>query len=191
MQTARVHFKQQIRQAKCIVVDHKCCIHLATISYPIKLDQILEANDVCDGFLDLPDKILVAWYLTFLIDLETTVIACHLESICSLDCFRCKCLAVRGCTHKNYTSVEKKEEKSTFFSKFCVRGPKNSPRLVPMLLPLHTNFVNPFLIQYQPPWHRMLNIITSCKQFRLHSGMGATLPHATVKPESRFLPSPG
>jgi hypothetical protein len=49
--TARVHFKQQIRQAKCTAVNNKCCVQLAIIGHPVTLDEVLEANDVGDGFL--------------------------------------------------------------------------------------------------------------------------------------------
>ncbi len=41
------------------------------------LDKVLEANDVRDGFLAVPDQLLVARYLAFLGDLQTTTIACH------------------------------------------------------------------------------------------------------------------
>ncbi len=54
VQTARVHFKQQIRQAKCTAVDNKCCVQLAIIGHPVNLDKVLEVNDVGDGFLAEP-----------------------------------------------------------------------------------------------------------------------------------------
>jgi hypothetical protein len=53
-------------------MDHKCCVQLAIISYSITLDKVLEANDVQDGFLAVPDQILVAQNLAFLGDLQTT-----------------------------------------------------------------------------------------------------------------------
>jgi hypothetical protein len=46
-----VPFKQQSWQAKRTAVDHKCCVHFAIMCYPITLDQVLEANDICDGFV--------------------------------------------------------------------------------------------------------------------------------------------
>ena len=84
MQTTRVHLKQQIRQAERTAVDHNYCVHFAIMSYPISLDKVLEANDICDGFLAVPDLILVARHFAFLSDLEITTIACHLERICSI-----------------------------------------------------------------------------------------------------------
>jgi hypothetical protein len=67
MQTASVHFKQQIRQAKCTLVDNKCCVQLAIIGHPVTLDKVPEANDFGGGFLAEPDKILVARYLHLLV----------------------------------------------------------------------------------------------------------------------------
>ncbi len=55
VQTARVHFKQQIRQAKCTVVDNECCVQLTIIGHPVMHDKVLEENDVGDGFLAEPD----------------------------------------------------------------------------------------------------------------------------------------
>jgi hypothetical protein len=55
VQTTRVHLKQQIRQAERTAVDHNYCVHFAIMSYPISLDKVLEANDICDGFLAVPD----------------------------------------------------------------------------------------------------------------------------------------
>jgi hypothetical protein len=55
VQTARVYFKQQIRQAKCTAVDKECCVQLAIIGHQITLDKVLEANDIDDGFLAVPD----------------------------------------------------------------------------------------------------------------------------------------
>jgi hypothetical protein len=92
MQPAWVHFKQQIRQAKRTAMDHKCCVHFAIIRHPITLNKILETYDICDGFLAVPNQILVAWYLAFLGDLVTAVIARHLKSILSLDNLGCKFL---------------------------------------------------------------------------------------------------
>jgi hypothetical protein len=71
-------------------VDNKCCVQLAIIRHSITLDKVLEANDVCDGFLAVPDQILVARYLAFFGDLQTTAIARHRESILSFDYLGCK-----------------------------------------------------------------------------------------------------
>ena len=54
-------------------MDHKRCVQLAIICYLITLDKVLEADDICDGFLAVQDYILVAQYLVFLGDLQTTV----------------------------------------------------------------------------------------------------------------------
>ena len=32
-------------------MNHKCCVQLAIIGYLITLDKVLEADDICDGFL--------------------------------------------------------------------------------------------------------------------------------------------
>ena len=92
MQPAWVHFKQQIWQAKCTAMDHKCCVHFAIIRHPITLNKIFETYDIHDGFLVVPNQILVAWYLAFLSDVETAAIARHLKSILSLDNLGCKFL---------------------------------------------------------------------------------------------------
>ncbi len=89
MQPAWVHFKQHIRQAKCTAMDHKCSVHFAILRCPITLDKVLETYDVSDGFLAVPNQILVAWYLAFLGDIEIAAIACHLESILGLDNLEC------------------------------------------------------------------------------------------------------
>ena len=73
-------------------MDYKCSVHFAIVHHPITLDKVLETYDVSDGFLAVPNQILVAWYLAFLGDLETTAIACHLESILGLDNLGCKLL---------------------------------------------------------------------------------------------------
>ncbi len=70
MQPPWVHFKQHIRQAKCTAMDHKCSVHFAIIHHPITLDKVLETYDVSDGFLAVPNQILVVWYLAFLGDLR-------------------------------------------------------------------------------------------------------------------------
>jgi hypothetical protein len=66
-------------------MDHKCSVHFDIVLHPIPLDKVLETYDVSDGFLAVPNQILVAWYLAFLGDLETTAFACHLERILGLD----------------------------------------------------------------------------------------------------------
>jgi hypothetical protein len=64
----------------------------------ITLLKILEADDIHDGFLVVSYQIIVALYLAFLRlhpflgGLQTTAIACHQESIFSLDYRGCKCL---------------------------------------------------------------------------------------------------
>ncbi len=73
-------------------MDHKCSVHFTIVRHPITLDKVLETYDVSDGFLAVPNQMLVAWYLAFLSDLETAVIACHLESILGLDNLGCKLL---------------------------------------------------------------------------------------------------
>ena len=73
-------------------MDHKCCVHFTIIHHPITLNKILETYDNRDGFLAVPNQILVAWYLAFLGDLETNAIACHLKSILGLDNLGCKFL---------------------------------------------------------------------------------------------------
>ena len=60
------------------------------ISYLITLDKVLEANNDCDGFLPVPDQILLARHLAFIGDLQTTTIACHPESVLSFDYLGCK-----------------------------------------------------------------------------------------------------
>jgi hypothetical protein len=64
----------------------------AIIRHPITLNKILETYDIRDGFVAVPNQILVAWYLAFLGDLETAAIACHLKSIRGLDNLGCKFL---------------------------------------------------------------------------------------------------
>jgi len=71
-------------------MDQKCCVQLAIIGYLITLDKVHEANDICYGFLAVPNKILVARYLALLGDLQTTAIARHQESILSLDYLGCE-----------------------------------------------------------------------------------------------------
>ena len=73
-------------------MDHKCCVHFAIIRHPITLNKIRETYDIRDGFLAVPNQILVAWYLAFLGDFETTPIARHLKSILGLDNLGCKFL---------------------------------------------------------------------------------------------------
>jgi hypothetical protein len=92
MQPAWVHLKQQIWQAKHTAMDHKCGVHFAIIHHSITLNKILETYDIRDGFLAVPNQILVAWYLAFLGDLEIAAIARHLKSILGLDNIRCKFL---------------------------------------------------------------------------------------------------
>ncbi len=73
-------------------MDHKFSVHFTIVLHPLTLDKVLETYDVSDGFLAVPNQILVAWYLAFLGDLETNAIACHLESILGLDNLGCKFL---------------------------------------------------------------------------------------------------
>ena len=68
-------------------MDHKRCVRFAIIRHPITRDNVLETDDVGDGFLAIPDIVLVARYLAFPCDLETTAIACHLKSMLDLDNF--------------------------------------------------------------------------------------------------------
>ncbi len=48
---------------------------------PVNLDEIPEAYDVGDGIFTETHPKLVARYLVLLHDLETTTIACHIESM--------------------------------------------------------------------------------------------------------------
>ncbi len=84
MQTAGMHFKQQVRQPKSSAMNNNCGVQLAIIGYSVALDEILEANNVGYCLLAVPNWVLVAWYLALLNDPQTTTIACHHESI---DCF--------------------------------------------------------------------------------------------------------
>ena len=88
--------------------------------------------------------------------------------------------------------LEKKAKKiPRIFFKVNVRGPKqklgrgaDAPPSPP-LSPLLADFVNSLLIGNRPPWHLSLAILAPHTQLLLHSRTGATLAHATVKPESR------
>jgi hypothetical protein len=89
-------------------------------------------------------------------------------------------------------SKKKRRKFHVFFSKISVRGPKQKLGRgadAPPLSPLLADFVNSLLIGNRPPWHLSLDILTSRTQFWLHSGTGATLARATVKPESRVRQS--
>jgi hypothetical protein len=81
MQTAGMHFKQQVRQPKSTAMDNKCHVQLAIIGYSLALDEILEANNVSYCLLAVSNGVLVAWYLALVGDPQTTTIACHHESI--------------------------------------------------------------------------------------------------------------
>jgi hypothetical protein len=96
---------------------------------------------------------------------------------------------------KKYSSYRTYPKKNTrvFFPKL-VRGDLKSPpdgwqTLLPSSAILSISF-SANIAQYPPPWHWMRNISTTCSQFWLHSGRGATFPHATVEPESWFFFSP-
>ena len=64
-------------------MNNKGCVHLAIIGHSVTLDEILEAYNVGNSLLAVPDWILVAWDVAFLGDLQTTAIARHGE------CIRC------------------------------------------------------------------------------------------------------
>ncbi len=86
MQTAGMHFKQQVMQPKSTSMDNECRAQLAIRGYSVALDEILEANNVSYCLLAVPNRVLVAWYLALLGDPQTTTIARHHESIdCILD----------------------------------------------------------------------------------------------------------
>jgi hypothetical protein len=68
MQTAGMHFKQQVRQPKSTVMDNDCGVQLAIIGYSVALDEILKANNVGYCLLAVPNWVLVAWYLALLRD---------------------------------------------------------------------------------------------------------------------------
>jgi hypothetical protein len=93
--------------------------------------------------------------------------------------------------HKKISGLEKKAKKvpRVFFQNWC-SGTKTKVRSGCRLSPLSANVVDSLLIRNGPPWHLSLVISTSCARFWLHSGTGATLARATVKPESRFLHFP-
>ncbi len=76
MQTAGMHFKQQVRQPKSTAMDNECHVQLAIISYSVALDEILDTNNVSYCLLAVPNRVLVAWYLALLGDPKTTAIAC-------------------------------------------------------------------------------------------------------------------
>ncbi len=81
MQTAGMHFKQQVRQPKSTAMDNKCGVQLAIIGYSEALDEILEAKNVSYCLVAVPNWVLVAWYLAILCDPQTTTIAHHRESV--------------------------------------------------------------------------------------------------------------
>ncbi len=87
-------------------------------------------------------------------------------------------------------SKKKRRKFHVFFFKIGVRGPKQMFGRGADAPPLSANVVDSLLIGNQPPWHLSLVISTSRARFWLHSGTGATLARATVKPESRFLRFP-
>ena len=84
MQTTWMHFKQQVRQPRSTAMNNKGSVHLAIIGHSVTLDEILEAYNVGNSLLAVPDWILVAWNLTFLGDPQTTAIARHGECISCL-----------------------------------------------------------------------------------------------------------
>ncbi len=52
-------------------MNNKSCVHLAIIGHSVTLDEILEAYNVGNSLLAVPDWILIAWNLAFLSDLQT------------------------------------------------------------------------------------------------------------------------
>ena len=62
--------------------------HFTIISDLVAFNQILEANDVCDGFFREPKLVLVAWYFNFFGDLEASSITLIVECICGLEYLR-------------------------------------------------------------------------------------------------------
>jgi hypothetical protein len=62
-------------------MDNKSCVYFAVICDPVDIDKILEAYDVGDGAFTEPHPQLVARYLALLSDIQTTTVACHIESI--------------------------------------------------------------------------------------------------------------
>ena len=92
----------------------------------------------------------------------------------------------RGCIHKKISGLEQKAKKvPRVFFKISVRGPKQKLGWGADAPPLLADFVNSLLIGNRPPWHLSLAILAPHTQLLLHSRTGATLAHATVKPESR------
>ena len=69
----------------CTAVYHKRCVHFTIISDLEAFNQILEANDVCNGLFGEPQFVLVAWYLTFLGDLESASITLHVKYMQGLE----------------------------------------------------------------------------------------------------------
>ncbi len=62
-------------------MNNKGGANFSVIGYNITLDEILEANNVGNCFLAVPDLILVAWNSTFLSDHQTTTITGHDERV--------------------------------------------------------------------------------------------------------------
>ena len=75
--------EDQVGHGRCGEPQTMCPPHF--ISNPVTLNQVLEANDIGDGFLGEPYKVFITWYFVFFSDLEATSIACHVKSIQSLD----------------------------------------------------------------------------------------------------------
>jgi hypothetical protein len=92
MQTAGMHFKQQVRQPKSTVMDNECHVQLTIIGFSVALDEILEANNVSYCLLAVPNWALVAWYLALLGDPQTSTITCNCKSIDCLPDLSCELL---------------------------------------------------------------------------------------------------
>jgi hypothetical protein len=61
MQTTWVHFEEQVRETKLLVMDNKSHLNFTIICDPIDLDQVL---DVGDSLLAKPNSEFVSWQFT-------------------------------------------------------------------------------------------------------------------------------
>jgi hypothetical protein len=75
-----VHVKEQVRETKLLGMDDKCCLNIAITCDPIDFNQVLSAYDVGDSLLAKPNTELVSQELALLGDLQTTAIACNVQS---------------------------------------------------------------------------------------------------------------
>ncbi len=67
-----------------MAMDDKSRLNFAIICDPVDFNQFLQAYDVGDGLLAKPIPKLVSWKLALLGDLQTTGIACNVQSMTCL-----------------------------------------------------------------------------------------------------------